>query len=223
MKIDRKFKSFFLIVFLISNFLTLNLFAQKNPLVKNIENLSETGDILLISMSCYLCSVIEDETDSDFSHLGIILKTEKGTFVLDSAGKVQKTSLENFISKVKKFSFLKLIRSKQAESLPDTFTMNLIFRLEFEGAPYDPYFLVNNQIGKRSALYCSEFVKEYFDLIGIETPDYQPMTFEKNLEAWQNYYKGIKKDVPEGELGINPESFNKSDLYQKIKSFYKSY
>lgn len=221
MKIYRKFNGFFFIVFLLSSLITLNLFAQKNPLVKNIENLSESGDILLISMPCYLCSVIENETDSEFSHLGIILKTDTGTFVLDSTGKVQKTKLSAFVDKAKKFSFLKLIRSKQANLLPDSFIMNLVFRVDFEGAPYDPYFLVDNKIGKRTALYCSEFVKEYFDAFGIKTPDYQPMTFTKNLDIWQKYYEGIKYEIPEGEPGINPESFNQSNLYKSIKSFYK--
>ncbi|MDA8793992.1 YiiX/YebB-like N1pC/P60 family cysteine hydrolase, partial [Bacteriovoracaceae bacterium] len=169
------------------------------------------------------CGVIEDETNSEFSHLGIILKTNKGTMVLDSAGKVMQSSLKSFVSKAKKYSFLKLIRSNQSEFFPDSFTMNLIFRLEFEGAPYDPYFLVNNVINSKSALYCSEFVKEYFDLLGIETPDYRPMEFNKNLEKWKTYYLGLNIKVPEGELGINPESFNQSNLYESIKSFYKSY
>ncbi|MBC7540845.1 MAG: hypothetical protein H7281_18635, partial [Bacteriovorax sp.] len=53
--------------FIVISFLSLN-FARAFDL--------KAGDVLLISFNCYECRVIESETNSKFSHSGVIVKNE---------------------------------------------------------------------------------------------------------------------------------------------------
>ena len=55
----------------------------------------EVGDIILIPVKCYVCSAIEVNTNSRFSHLGIVINKQKE--VAHALGKVKKEPLTNFL------------------------------------------------------------------------------------------------------------------------------
>ena len=55
----------------------------------------EVGDVILIPVKCYVCSAIEVNTNSRFSHLGIVINKQKE--VAHALGKVKKEPFENFL------------------------------------------------------------------------------------------------------------------------------
>ena len=58
----------------------------------------QSGDIILISFNCYECRVIESETNSPFSHSGVVVKNEKGELmVAQSLTTVRLSSLQDFL------------------------------------------------------------------------------------------------------------------------------
>jgi hypothetical protein len=70
------------------------------------------------------------------------------------------------------------------------------------GVKYDHYF-----IEKNNQYYCSELIHEAFSKDSIFFQ--KPMTFiepetEKIMDVWDEYYKNLNFEVPQGKIGINP-------------------
>jgi len=75
------------LIFIILLLLPINCFALE----------LQSGDVLLISFNCYECRVIESETNSTFSHSGVVITSmDKEISVAQSLGSVGLFSLENF-------------------------------------------------------------------------------------------------------------------------------
>ena len=70
-----------------------------------------SGDILLQPLHCWACNLIEAETESEFSHIGVVTKVENGeVFVGEAFTKVREVTLEEFNSKTQKGLKLKVMR-----------------------------------------------------------------------------------------------------------------
>jgi hypothetical protein len=61
----------------------------------------KTGDVLIQSIPCYVCSLIEIEEQSPYSHAGVAIVQDESISVLESWTQVRKVSLSDFL-KVRK-------------------------------------------------------------------------------------------------------------------------
>lgn len=178
----------------------------------------KNGDVLLISFNCYECRVIESETNSKFSHSGVIIKNENHEIrVGQSLGSVALYPLEDFLknrtpgTNVSVYRVKEFLKFNAAESAEVEERMLAIFNTTFKGLPFDQKYLWNNFDSKgRELLYCSEFIAKFLDHFLEESTIPFPLSYKKNEDYWLKYFKG---NIPEGELGNSPASFAHDDRF----------
>ncbi len=166
----------------------------------------EAGDILLQPLKCWSCSLIEQQENSEFSHVGIYLGQDQVAEAYFD--KVKIVSLAEFMKKTDPARFV-LVRRLVVQ--PDEFERKL--RLEVDkllGLTYDRWFLWNND-----KIYCSELVYKVLAPI-VELRDLSPkeMLFDVNPEHWDRYFRD---QTPRGQLGISPEDFNLSSDFISVE------
>lgn len=204
---------------LIIFFLSLLLISCGNN--SNDEFSLQIGDILFQDLdSSPLCDAIEKVTpgynDYNFSHIGIVVELgdpncinsdyiyENDIKILEAIPeKVKTTRLDSFLN-----------RSFDSDSMPKVVVGRLKKQYHFLiedavsflkskiGVKYDHYF-----IEKNNQYYCSELIHEAFSKDSIFFQ--KPMTFiepetEKIMDIWDEYYKNLNFEVPQGKIGINP-------------------
>ena len=200
-------------------FLSLLLISCGNN--SNDEFSLQIGDILFQDLdSSPLCDAIEKVTpgynDYNFSHIGIVVELgdpdcinsdyiyENDIKILEAIPeKVKTTRLDSFLN-----------RSFDSDSMPKVIVGRLKKQYRFLiedavsflkskiGVEYDHYFLEKN-----NQYYCSELIHEAFSKDSIFFQ--KPMTFiepetEKIMDIWDEYYKNLNFEVPQGKIGINP-------------------
>ena len=200
-------------------FLSLLLISCGNN--SNDEFSLQIGDILFQDLdSSPLCDAIEKVTpgynDYNFSHIGIVVELgdpncinsdyiyENDIKILEAIPeKVKTTRLDSFLN-----------RSFDSDSMPKVVVGRLKKQYHFLiedavsflkskiGVKYDHYF-----IEKNNQYYCSELIHEAFSKDSIFFQ--KPMTFiepetEKIMDIWDEYYKNLNFEVPQGKIGINP-------------------
>ena len=200
-------------------FLSLLLISCGNN--SNDEFSLQIGDILFQDLdSSPLCDAIEKVTpgynDYNFSHIGIVVELgdpncinsdyiyENDIKILEAIPeKVKTTRLDSFLN-----------RSFDSNSMPKVIVGRLKKQYRFLiedavsflkskiGVKYDHYF-----IEKNNQYYCSELIHEAFSKDSIFFQ--KPMTFlepetGKIMDIWDEYYKNLNFEVPQGKIGINP-------------------
>lgn len=169
------------------------------------------GDLLLQSLRCYVCNLIEAETNSPYSHIGIVLFKNNKPYVLEAFSNVAIVPLKEFLSKSKKNITVKVLRHKALRD-SEYYGLNA-FAQNIEGNPYNKSYRFNNYINGKKSYYCSELVYEYLKEITNFIPHPTPMPFKINPDLWDKHFQG---DTPRGELGISPEDFNDETYFDVI-------
>jgi hypothetical protein len=162
-----------------------------------------SGDLLFQPLDCSLCTLIEEEENGPFSHIGMVVKLVNGeVMVLEAFESVRLVSLADFLKKTQKNSPVVIGRFEN-KLVVDGHIYKEASRLL--GAPYDSKFS-----WKDDAYYCSELVsKILFPILEMEIP-IKRMHFIKNREKWLKHFKG---NPPDGELGNSPmDLFTHPDL-----------
>jgi len=196
-------KKFILFIALLCSFLSVKSFAFE----------LRTGDVLLQPLKCWSCSLIEQQEQSEYAHIGMVINFSGQTFVAEAFGKVKIVPLKDFLSKTAKGKKVKVRRADYHFLAFEPVQLALINKtLEYVGNPYDSAFLWNNEINGVEALYCSELVyKVLAHYIPFSLLRPKEMLFDVNPEMWDRYFRG---NTPRGQLGISPEDFNQSyDFY----------
>lgn len=172
------------------------------------------GDILLAPMKCYLCKLIEGETNSDYSHLFVFIE---GSKFAHSLGKVEYIDYSEIKKIVDPSRPMLHVRHKSFR----TFSSGKIKRelhLQYLGLPYDKEFLWNNfDESGNEKFYCSEFVLKLLNSsfqLGL-TP--LPMSYDIYPEAWRSYFGGRP---PTGLPGVAPSFFENDKNFEQIKYIY---
>ena len=179
----------------------------------------QTGDIIFTTYRpCRVCQVIEDESGSPYSHLGIVVEvTESLVFIADSLGIVKTSEANEFIEK-SAYATLYRLKPETLKVSKDIFTTSLLksYKSNFEGLKYDRYFLWDNVDEEGNELvYCSEFVAKLINsFLKIPIPT-KPMNYKKNYEFWVKYFRDVP--IPQGQPGINPGYLSKQKQLQFIK------
>lgn len=173
----------------------LNIFA----------NSLKVGDLLLQPLHCRLCNLIEGETHSEYSHIGIVLQTSPQIFIGEAFKEVRAVSLEEFLKKTEKGLQVKVLRHRSNINLKK---LKSIFIQYFQKMPYDRNFLWGND-----SFYCSEFTWKILKFFTKELPSPKPMTFYYHPEEWEKYFNGPS---PVGKRGISPADFDRSIFFRQI-------
>lgn len=188
------------------------------------ENKNQTlqeGDIIFQKLACgELCDAINKVTDgyqgNDFAHCAMVIKINDTLKVIEAIGNaVQINNLEKFFSRNNdsvywvgrlKNNYQPLIGEAQKQAIA------------LNGKPYDDVFLIDNE-----SYYCSEIIYEAYKAAnnGAEIFTLSPMTFKDpetgiTFKPWEDYYKNLQTEIPEGKMGLNPGSISLSD---KIEMF----
>ena len=198
-------------------FLSLLLISCGNN--SNDEFSLQIGDILFQDLdSSPLCDAIEKVTpgynDYNFSHIGIVVELgdpdcinsdyiyENDIKILEAIPeKVKTTRLDSFLN-----------RSFDSDSMPKVIVGRL--KKKYRYLIEDAVSFLKSKIGldhyfieKNNQYYCSELIHEAFSKDSIFFQ--KPMTFiepttGKIIDTWDEYYKNLNFEVPEGKIGINP-------------------
>lgn len=176
-----------------------------------------TGDILLVPLNCYLCTLIEREENSPFSHSGVYLSN--GT-VLESLHGTSATELQTFLARAEG-PVLALRPREFAAHAEDSdrsqeFTRELqnLFEQRFAGLQFDPEMLWDNlDSNDREKLYCSEFVAKFLNQVLKKPFSPKPMHFDR--PHWDTYFR---TGAPRGLPGMSPADFERSSLVLPLGS-----
>jgi hypothetical protein len=162
----------------------------------------QTGDILLQPLSCYVCSLIEAQEKTIYSHMGVVLEVAGEMKIAEAYGQVRIVSVQEFLSKTEKGQSVLHLRPRLL--FDEQLLIEKYFSLFHERA-YDERFLWHN--GEK--YYCSEFIYKLFLSLGFKVASPKIMSFDVNYEAWERYFKG---EVPMNEVGISPADFLRSPV-----------
>lgn len=174
----------------------------------------KTGDILLQPLHCWLCSLIEAQEESIYSHIGIVLKEKESISVLEAWGSVRKVNLKEFLSKTQKDQKVLVRRSLMLNDQISDINFSRLFKDEFAAHPYDVAFLWNNvDENGDEKFYCSELVKKMLDPFVSKNEAGKIMKFDINRKYWVRFFKG---SPPDGEWGISPADFERSSLFETL-------
>lgn len=168
------------------------------------------GDIILQPRRCYVCSLIEAQEQSSFSHMSLVVKVDaQKILVADSLTQVRVQSLEAFLSEGDPTRGHKVFRFKEKLEGNLRESVEPLLGAEFDGA-----FLWDN-LGRdgREALYCSEFVtKAVNNHLKSKFPT-KRMDYSVNREIWDRLFGG---SAPHGLPGNSPGDFEKSKLLKLV-------
>src|SRR5690606_23120852 len=94
------------------------------------------------------CTLIEEQENSIYSHIGMVIEVEPSLKVIDALGTVKIQSFEHFdkgTQKDQKISVRRLVREDAVQYLQDNKQAFLDYYLRmFDGLKYDHDFLWNN-------------------------------------------------------------------------------
>jgi hypothetical protein len=174
----------------------------------------QTGDVLLQPLHCYLCDLIEAEEDSIYSHVGIVVFDQKDQILVAEAygSMVRLVTLDQFLLKTQKSQSVLALRPKEviqfSEEEKNNFSLKLIadYQQFWAEVPYDSAFSMDDD-----KVYCSELVLKLLNpFLSVKIPT-KKMHFDKNREHWLKYFS---QHVPDGEQGISPADFERSNLFE---------
>lgn len=181
----------------------------------------QSGDVLLLSFNCYECRVIESETDSSFSHSGVvIISSDKGLRIAQSLGRVALYSLEDFKKNITPHTKISVYRPVDFLDLDKDELLNLDYAMEnlfvqkFQNLPFDSNYLWNNfDSNGNELLYCSEFIAKFLDSFLSQKTIPEKLSYKKNWSYWLQYFRGV---IPEGEVGNSPASFSRDSRFKFV-------
>ncbi|MET3731259.1 YiiX/YebB-like N1pC/P60 family cysteine hydrolase [Moheibacter stercoris] len=196
--------------------LLLVLSCQTTPQFHDLRN----GDLLFIgestgNLSKAISEVTQTHKKTNYSHMGIIEKEGSTYWFLHSNPKngTERIPLEEYISTEKKHSSqIDVYRIKSDQEVDITSAIDEAKTLL--GKPYNFTYILSD-----SAYYCSDFVYKAFSKDSIFKLN--PMTFKNHGETefhqgWIDYYQKWNLEIPEGELGCNPNGMASSEKLIKV-------
>jgi hypothetical protein len=176
----------------------------------------KTGDVLLQSIPCYICNLIQIEEGAPYSHIGVVEKQGEKILVLQAWQKVQALNLVDSIHLRRPHTTTLVLRPVDSSGHELTFDPKRVdreFYQNYNGLDYDEAFLWDNTDSNGEKLYCSEFVAKFMNRF-LPTPiATKPMHYNQFRPDWVTYFKG---NPPDGKPGISPADFYFSPLFKKL-------
>lgn len=180
----------------------------------------ENGDLLFVTakesgLSGAINNVTQKEKIASFDHMGILEKEDNRFFVLHASpkGGSQKQILQDFIKDQREDGqevIVYRLKPEYRKSVPDAIQK----AHSMLGKPYNFNYILDE-----NSYYCSDFVERAFRENHIFK--LEPMTFidpktGKTNSFWEEFYRKRNLNIPEGELGCNPNGLAGSDKLERI-------
>lgn len=165
----------------------------------------QIGDVLLISLNCMQCRYIESETNSQFSHSGIVLEVHPKIIIGQALGSVHAADLSKFLKPITPNSKVVVVRSREREFNLEFTKLSKNFNEKFLNLGFDGDYLWDNfdQSGKEK-IYCSELVHKLLNTILVNKLQPEILSYNKHYDYWFKVFKG---NVPQNVWGNSPASF----------------
>ena len=163
-----------------------------------------------------------DTATLPFSHVGIVSIENGSVLVIEAVpnGGVHKIILQKFLDDA--------AHTKQGKPLVVVYRLNDNIDLKSAvanaekciGLPYDSAFQPDD-----SSYYCSELVyKSYLDNHHKPIFSSKPMSFSdstgKVSQLWTEYFKKLKKPIPENAPGTNPFDMSKDKVISEVFRYF---
>lgn len=188
------------------------------------------GDILFQDLDKDdIDSAIEKVTKTNlkynFTHVGIVVKGGNKLKILEAISTgVQVTEVDTFLNRNLKNGKPKVVVGKLKPEFKPMLNDAIKHGKSLIGLPYDSVYLIGD-----NNYYCSELLYEMFYFANPSNIPFKlnPMTFKdpktnETLEFWSNYYSQLNYDVPEGELGLNPNGMSISPNITLVYDYFSS-
>lgn len=190
-----------LLALIISASYRLNILAI--PL--NIDTL-ETGDVILLDLDCWSCSLIEDETQGPFSHSGLVFRNDNSIHIGQSLGEVYLLEINSFLALSNKKATVLRPRKINAKHKKD---LKELYFTKYEGVVFDHDYTWGDD-----SYYCSEFIYKILnDSLKFKKFSPKPMSYLRNWNLWTQYFGHTP---PQGKMGISPNDFYRSSEFKII-------
>lgn len=156
----------------------------------------QVGDIIFHKSKSQQSAAITEASNSQWTHVGIIVSNGGKWYVAEAIGPVKATPLKDFINRGKNKEY-KIYRFKHFN--PKTMSLALYNAIRKQNKPYDIYFEWSNE-----RTYCSELVyKAMLEVTGKELGTVQQF---KDLRLDGPYVKAlIKKRLTDTGRELDPE------------------
>lgn len=188
--------------------------AQSLVTEVSVANLA-TGDLIFVgareqNISGAINRVTQRVDQQSFDHVGLVEVSEQGVFLLHATGRggAIRQHLEEYVAlseEAGKALEVYRLKDEYVESIPIAITV----ADSMLGKPYNFSYVLND-----SSYYCSDYIERAFRK--YEIFELEPMTFVNpetgdTDEFWQEFYNKMGIEVPEGELGCNPNGLAASE------------
>lgn len=166
-----------------------------------------------------------DESESAYSHSGVLFYWQGKWVVVEALGSVRQVSLSEFVKRSSHLAPIKILRLKSlAKKMSANANFEEIFNNQaenkfnehFKGLSFDHQFLWDNTDSSgQQSYYCSEFVAKFLNSFSEVRPKIGPlpMTFKKHWNFWQTFFDG---QIPEGEMGLSPGDLERSEQFISV-------
>lgn len=197
---------------------TFPVYAQEKVSYHNL--ILQSGDLVFVGakadqLSGAINRVTQRQEHASFDHVGILEVCDSEIYILHASpekGSVREP-LDSLVNKAfSKRSQLAIFRpTEDAQAfIPEAISAAKALL----GKPYNWSYVLND-----SSLYCSDFVERAFreaELFKLE-----PMTFKdpktgQTDSYWVEFYNKLGIEVPEGQLGCNPNGLAASKYLSKV-------
>lgn len=188
---------------------------------KSQQNTSlQNGDLLFVTakqegLSGAINNVTQREEKANFDHIGIVEKSGTNIFVLHAAPKdgSQKQKLNDFLQNAKSQNQT-IAQYRLKKEFRKTIPKALVKANSMLGKPYNFNYILDEQ-----SYYCSDFIERIFRSDAIFV--LEPMTFKdpstgETNAFWKSFYQKKGLQVPEGELGCNPNGLAASPKLERL-------
>lgn len=198
-------------------FIFLVIFSCQN---QNFQTPLQNGDLLFVgnstgNLSKAIDEVTQTEKGTNFSHIGIVEKSDSKIWVLHAAPQngSERISLNEFLKNEKKDGSVVEIYRIKKEFQPN-FATAIEKAKSMLGKPYNFSYVLSD-----TAYYCSDFVYHSFEKDSVFQMN--PMTFKNPGEeefnsGWIEFYKKLNMEIPEGKPGCNPNGMAASEKLERI-------
>ncbi|MBM4251483.1 MAG: hypothetical protein FJ146_05895 [Deltaproteobacteria bacterium] len=189
----------------------------------------QSGDVILLSLDCYVCKAISRTTDSPFNHSGLVLDVVRSAeganyrdayvMVAQALGTTDTLSLQEFLGQGRSGQRYAILRPRELHLLsaadPLRYQdlmqkMQSYFDKKMRGRAFDDAYLWDNvATDGLELLYCSEMIQKTLNHILREPIPPVSMDYRKMWDFWSDYFDG---HVPQGEPGNSPASLAASPM-----------
>ena len=160
----------------------------------------------------------------NFTHVGIVIKEQNTLKVLEAISTgVQLTEIDVFLNRNLINGKPKVVVGRLTPEFKPMLSNAIEHGKSLIGLPYDPIYVIGD-----NSYYCSELLYEMFHFSNSNNIPFKlnPMTFKdpetnETLKFWLDYYAELNHEIPEGELGLNPNGMSVSPNIILIYDLFK--